>query len=313
MLRFLQTKGFKNLPILTAAEELTRGEVVTKSTADGSVSSITAGMGEYLVDTPKAYTGEYSVVNPTDSASDTIASGAKCVVVTPMLGERYATTMKNFAAAKIGAPLTAALGKFIRAAGQATYHWVYGGEYSDPTGTMYIVERVAPATTAATRTLTYNANGGTGTMADPYSPYYQGDTAEVLPSTFTPPAYKDFVEYDTVADGSGTAYDPGDPVTIGASNIVLYAQYEDTHTKLVFDANTGSGTMTDITKYYVDDVIVIPECTLTPPVGNIFDKWNTAANGSGTSYDPDDEVAVTADMIGAATKLYAIWTVDPEA
>lgn len=33
-----------------------------------------------------------------------------------------------------------------------------------------------------------------------------------------------------------------------------------------------------------------------------FSKWNTAADGTGTAYDPGDDITVTADVT-----LYAIW------
>lgn len=306
MLRFLQTKGNKNLDVLQAAEELTRGEVVSKN-ADGSINSLASGVGDYIVDAPKNYTGIYAIVNPIDLASDTIVSGSKCCVLTPMLGERYATSMVSVAGSKAGYPLTVTGGKFVRAAGGATYQWVYGGDHFDPAGRLAIVERVASAVAPATKTVTYDANGGAGLMVDGYSPYYQGHKAIAMESVFTAPAYKDFIKWNTVAGGSGTDYNPGDEIAIGVSNIALYAQYEDTHTKLLFDENTGTGTMTDSTKYYEDEVIVVPDCALAPPTGKAFSKWNTAANGSGTDYNPEDEITVTSAMIGAGLKLYAIW------
>ena len=149
MLRFLQTKGNKNLDVLQAAEELTRGEVVSKN-ADGSINSLASGVGDYIVDAPKNYTGIYAIVNPIDLASDTIVSGSKCCVLTPMLGERYATSMVSVAGSKAGYPLTVTGGKFVRAAGGATYQWVYGGDHFDPAGRLAIVERVASAVAPAT-------------------------------------------------------------------------------------------------------------------------------------------------------------------
>ena len=75
-----------------------------------------------------------------------------------------------------------------------------------------------------TYTVTYDANGGTGTMTDPDSPYESGDTVTTLTNTFTRTDYN-FVEWNTVADGSGTSYDEGDTFKI-SSNTTLYAQWE---------------------------------------------------------------------------------------
>ena len=303
MLRFLQTKGNKNLDVLQAAEELTRGEVVSKN-ADGSINSLASGVGDYIVDAPKNYTGIYAIVNPIDLASDTIVSGSKCCVLTPMLGERYATSMVSVAGSKVGLSFNS-YWRQVRSRGWWTLH--INGYMVEITSTLLadwrLWERVASAVAPATKTVTYDANGGAGLMVDGYSPYYQGHKAIAMESTFAAPAYKDFIKWNTVAGGTGTDYAPGDEIAIGASNIALYAQYEDTHTKLLFDENTGAGTMTDSTKYYEDEVIVVPDCALTPPTGKAFSKWNTAANGSGTDYNPEDEITVTSAMIGGVETL----------
>jgi len=307
MLRDLQVKKNKPIEIMTTAAEMIRGTVVTKDLSAGTVAAATSGLGEYLVNGSKEYTGIYAVVNPTDTIHDTLAAAAKCQVVNTSVGERYASSEVTVGTADIGDPMNVSNGKFVKAAGASAYQWVYGGLQVDPTARLPIIEKVMPATAPATRTVTYDKNGGTGTQTDPRSPYYVGKVVTVLSNTFVAPTYKDFVDYDTAANGSGTNYDPGDTITVAGANITLYAQYANSHTLLALDANTGTGTMTDTTKYYVDDVITVPESTFTPPTGKVFSRWDTAAAGTGTSYDPDDEITVTSGMIGAATTLYAVW------
>lgn len=73
-------------------------------------------------------------------------------------------------------------------------------------------------------TVSYNANGGTGTMTDGNSPYGSGATVTVLANTFTAPAGMDFNGWNTSADGSGTYYDAGDRFSI-TENTTLYAQW----------------------------------------------------------------------------------------
>ncbi len=77
--------------------------------------------------------------------------------------------------------------------------------------------------TPTTYTVTYNANGGTGTMTDDASPYNAGATVTVLDNEFTRDGYI-FDHWNTSADNSGTDYDKGDSFTINA-NTTLYAQW----------------------------------------------------------------------------------------
>ena len=66
---------------------------------------------------------------------------------------------------------------------------------------------------AQTYTITYNANGGTGTME-------QATASTTSTSAFTPPTGESFIEWNTEADGSGTSYEPGASVP---SDVTLYA------------------------------------------------------------------------------------------
>ena len=75
--------------------------------------------------------------------------------------------------------------------------------------------------------LTYDANGGTGTA--PAKEYL--DAAETFTTapwnTFTPPPGKQFKEWNTAADGTGTAYSANTTVAMPANNLTLYAIWED--------------------------------------------------------------------------------------
>ena len=72
-------------------------------------------------------------------------------------------------------------------------------------------------------TVTYNANGGSGSMTDSNSPYIAGSTVTVLNNSFTK-SNSIFVEWNTKADGSGISYNPADTFTI-TEDTVLYAQW----------------------------------------------------------------------------------------
>ena len=72
-------------------------------------------------------------------------------------------------------------------------------------------------------TLTYNANGGTGTMTDSNSPYEPSSTVTVLGNEFTRSGYS-FDRWNTAPNGSGTFFDEGDTFSI-SDNTTLYAQW----------------------------------------------------------------------------------------
>ena len=73
--------------------------------------------------------------------------------------------------------------------------------------------------------VTYNANGGSGTMTDANSPYLE-TMATVLPNGFTAPNHTYFNSWNTKADGSGAKYYPGDDFEV-TGNVTLYAQWKD--------------------------------------------------------------------------------------
>ena len=93
------------------------------------------------------------------------------------------------------------------------------------------------------RTLTYDANGGTGTMTDTNSPYANGATVTVKSNSFTRTGYT-FTGWNTVANGSGTPYAAGATFSISA-NTTLFAQWSENMTTVNFVASpAGAGTFT---------------------------------------------------------------------
>jgi uncharacterized repeat protein (TIGR02543 family) len=151
-----------------------------------------------------------------------------------------------------------------------------------------------------TYTVTYNANGGSGTMTDASSPYLSGATVTVLANSFTRSGYT-FAGWYPAADGSGTAY--GASFTMGSANTTLYAQWTINSYSVTFDSNTGSGTMSSQSaNYNVATNLTANSFTKT---GYTFAGWNTLANGSGTAYAEGASYPFT-----ASTTLYAQWTIN---
>ena len=87
-------------------------------------------------------------------------------------------------------------------------------------------------------TVTYDANGGTGTMTDSNSPYNSGAIVTTMTNTFTREGYT-FAHWSTATDGTGTDYEEGATFTI-SENVTLYA---------IWDQN-GSGSVTAARCYH---------------------------------------------------------------
>lgn len=83
--------------------------------------------------------------------------------------------------------------------------------------------------------LTYNANGGSGEMAAQEETVALGETAEftVGENGFTAPEGKEFQEWNTKADGTGTTYAPTATLTTGES-LTLYAIWKTKMSKTSF-------------------------------------------------------------------------------
>ncbi|MEG0276506.1 MAG: InlB B-repeat-containing protein [Coprobacillus sp.] len=74
-------------------------------------------------------------------------------------------------------------------------------------------------------TVTYEGNGGIGDVIDSQSPYEKDDTVVVLGNKFTNGS-KEFIGWNTQADGSGTSYKAGDTFIMPTMNVILYAQWK---------------------------------------------------------------------------------------
>jgi uncharacterized repeat protein (TIGR02543 family) len=144
--------------------------------------------------------------------------------------------------------------------------------------------------------VTFNANGGTGTMTTQQE---EGATA-LTPNSFIRAGYT-FSGWNTAANGSGTTY-ANDAIYPFASSTTLYAQWTTNPSYTVtFNANDGTGTMVAETK----NVATSLTANTFTRSGYTFSGWNTLATGKGTAYANDASYPFT-----ASTTLYAQWKVN---
>ena len=155
--------------------------------------------------------------------------------------------------------------------------------------------------TISEQSLSYDANGGIGTMSAETD--VAGKIVTVAQNEFTRNNYT-FTGWNTQADGTGTAYKPGDSFTL-TEDTVLYAQWSKNapaQVNVSYDANGGAGTMEPVTGD-VGSKIVIRQSGFTRS-GYTFTGWNTQADGKGTAYKAGDSFTLT----DKDTVLYAQWS-----
>lgn len=144
----------------------------------------------------------------------------------------------------------------------------------------------------SSNTVTFDANEGTGSM-----PAQSGSASSTLTSnTFARTGYN-FAGWNSAADGSGTAYAEGATYDFSA-NLTFYAQW--TAVAVIFDANEGTGSMSAQSG---SSSSTLTSNTFTR-TGYTFASWNSAADGSGTTY----AAGATYDF-SANLNLYAQWSV----
>ena len=163
-----------------------------------------------------------------------------------------------------------------------------------------------------TYTVTYNGNTNTGGSAptDGSSPYNSGTSVTILGNSgsLTKSGVAIFAGWNTSADGSGTNYVGGDTFNI-TQNTTLYARWVAAGSRLRYNAGTGgSGTAPSSSGTYYTPFstanIVGNTGSFTNTNGYTFGGWNTAANGSGTSYPPGSEYTMPSS---GNVDLYAQW------
>lgn len=160
-----------------------------------------------------------------------------------------------------------------------------------------------------TYTITYDANGGSGT-APTESNKEAGATFTAALNTFMAPSGMKFKEWNTQSDGRGTGYAAGVIVTMPGQALILYAIWEpaggsNTITySVTYNANGGSGIAPTESDKEAGETFKAATNTFTAPLRMQFKEWNTRSDGQGTSYAVGATVTMPADNL----TLYAQWT-----
>lgn len=154
------------------------------------------------------------------------------------------------------------------------------------------IDALTPVTPPVTPTekvkVTFDANGGTGSMAD--VPVDKGSTYTLPECGFTAPAGK---EFDGWAIGGSKVTESTITVNADTTLTALWkdkAVVEDKVT-ITFEANGGSETMADV-EMVKGSNYTLPECGFTAPEGKEFDAWEV----NNERKDPSDTITPEANI-----------------
>jgi len=156
--------------------------------------------------------------------------------------------------------------------------------------------------------VTYIENGSSGGSVPTDNTNYHilntvivnGNTGLLVKTGYT------FVGWNTESDGSGTTYTEGATIIMGSGNISLYAKWVANDYTITYNGNGNSGgkVPTDSKVYHISNIAKILGNTGSLTKNDYtFKGWNTAADGSGTSYKSGDSLTIGSENI----ILYAQW------
>ena len=164
-----------------------------------------------------------------------------------------------------------------------------------------------PITTGTDYTLSYDANGGTGTTPTSVTATV-GSALTVATNIGPTPLVRTnytFTNWNTQANGLGTTYAPGASTFMPGSNVTLYAIWTAVDHTLSYDLNGAAGTP-PTSQTVTHDTTTVVTSSVPTRTGYTFTGWNTLANGTGTSY----ATGATTSPITTDITLYAIWLAD---
>lgn len=157
--------------------------------------------------------------------------------------------------------------------------------------------------------VTYDANGGTGSVTDTEK-YAKGAEATVMSNSFKNGDMV-FLGWNTKADGTGTTYYPNGTIKV-TGNMDLYAQWGDVASTVTvtYHSNFDTDQTKTVNGIANNGQITVEDYSATSlPAreGYTFAGWTTEANGSGTKFSAGDSARVN---VTEPNDLYAQWTIN---
>lgn len=154
--------------------------------------------------------------------------------------------------------------------------------------------------TPANFVLTYDENGGSGTMADEEQ---TGSSVTVDANGFTAPTGYEFLQWNGSMNGGGTEYTVGQELTL-TEDLTIYAIWQPKSYTVTLDAAGGTDGSASVEATFD---AAMPSITVPTREGYIFQGYYTGADGAGTQYYDQNGSSTNAWTTAAATTLHAYW------
>lgn len=158
-----------------------------------------------------------------------------------------------------------------------------------------------PPTPTVIYTLSYDENGGEGTMDE--QTVNAGTAVNVAANAFTAPVGYTFKEWNTNPKGSGTKYNVGQSVTMNA-DLTLYAVWQALTYTVTLNAAGGTGGTASVQAVFDDPM---PNITIPTLANHVFLGYFSEQNGQGTQYYDANGSSTNSWTTPANTTLYAAW------
>jgi len=153
-------------------------------------------------------------------------------------------------------------------------------------------------------TVTYSGLNATAGSVPVDSTVYSGSAQGTIlgAGTLTRAGYT-LAGWNTAANGTGTTYTVGQQLTI-TTNLTLYPVWQEQRYTITYNgnSNTAGAVPTDSTGYNLATLATVATAGTLVRTGYEFVSWNTASNGSGTTYTAGQQITLSANLT-----LYAIW------
>lgn len=160
-------------------------------------------------------------------------------------------------------------------------------------GVYDVTEKASATVNVGIATVTYNVNGGTGTVDAVTA--IKGNTISLSDGTgITPAAGKAFVGWATTADA--TEADVTSPYTV-TGDVTLYAVYNRVSYIVTYDVNGGTGSVTSAVVTIGESVALNDGAGITPPDTKTFKGWGLSSDATEvleSPYTPEDDVTLYA-------------------
>ena len=161
----------------------------------------------------------------------------------------------------------------------------------------------------ATYTVSYNINGGLGSVPEDNNKYHAGDTVEVLLSPFPEKKNCSFIGWASTPSAAAPSFYKGETsFQIGTSDIELYAVYqEDPYLQIQYDPNGGKNAPVDQKHYHSGDKVLLNFIDLPVYYGHVFLGWAENPDATLPDYSTSSITSFTAVSDSSLKILYAVW------